>query len=194
MLKNILIKSLEFLNQNESIKELKNADSIEKISTPQIQNDIIKLISFYNYTVGTLFHDYLDLTYNENLVSDSENKIFYHNFSFQPIKITLVTNQEHKPVCVKVFAGYVLTNSSNTTYNITYKYLPDEINNFTDKLNIPKHLAKIVCMGMVSEFLASKNLFNESDYWKNKFMFELFKFKTQKERRLKPLFKLWNKM
>ena len=56
---------------------------------------------------------------------------------------------------------------------------------------LPKTIIKkVICYGIVSEAFACKNLFNESEFWKNKFLFEIFKLKTQKERRVKSTFTL----
>ena len=192
MLKNIFIKCSELLNRNDIIQELKKSNSVDDISNAQIQSDVLKMTSYYNYVVSSIFSEYIDLTFNENLISDENNKIHYFNFSYNPLKILLVTDHSHKPVCANIFTGYILTNAPNKTFNVTYKYIPEEITEFSAELNIPKHLIKIVCYGIVSEFLACKNLYNESEFWKNKFMFELFKHKTQKDRRIKSTFRIWN--
>ena len=42
-----------------------------------------------------------------------------------------------------------------------------------------------ICKG-----LASKEKFTESEFWKNKFLYEIFKLKTKKERRIKSTFSL----
>ena len=55
MLKDILIKSAELLNRDDIINELTNKPNN---LNPAIQNDICRLISYYNYTVKTLCEKY----------------------------------------------------------------------------------------------------------------------------------------
>ena len=82
-----------------------------------------------------------------------------------------------------------LTDLSNHKIKVIYNYVPSEINDLNQGINYPSVLNdKIVCYGIASEFLASKDQFDKSEFWKNKFLFELFKFKTKKERRLKKLY------
>ena len=191
MLKDILIKCSEILNRADITHALKSSNSIDDISNQQTQNDVIKLISFYNFVTISIFQSYIDLINTDTVVSDSSNKIYYYNLTFNPIEIISILDENNSHMSANVFSGYILTNSANKTYKVTYRYLPTEIKNFNSELNLPKIInKKIICYGIVSEFFASKNMFAESEFWKNKFMFEIFKAKTHKERRVKSTFKL----
>lgn len=191
MLREILIKTCEILNKQDIIYELKNNDSVENITNTQLQSDVYKLISFYNFIVQSIFQNYIDMTHTENIISDENNRIEFYNLSYEPIEIISVSDDNRSHCCANVFCNYILTNQSNKKYTITYKYLPEELHDINDKLNIPKLLLKrIICYGIASEYFASKNLFKESDYWKNYFMYEIFKLKTHKERRLKSTFRI----
>ena len=192
MLKNILIKCAEYLNRNDIITALKQHENIDSIEDNSLQIDIIKLISFYNYTVNTIFENYFDLIFTDTATSNDEYKIYYHDFSFKPIKIISLSDNTNNFLSYSVYPNYISVQSSFKTYKITYKYLPEEVKNLTDSINLPSMInKKIICYAMVSEFLASKNLFSESDYWKNKFMYEIFKVKTHKGRHIKSTFCLW---
>ena len=81
-----------------------------------------------------------------------------------------------------------MLSESNKTYFVNYKYLPPEISTLDSELKISDTLKKILCYGVVSEFLASKNLFNESEFWKTKFLNEIFKVRNKRERRFKSTF------
>lgn len=191
MIKEILIKSCEILNRNDIVQSLKNVSKIENISNEQIQSDVYKLLSYYNFVVSSIFQNYFELRFTDTLVSDEYNKIQYYNLSFEPLKILSIYDERHNPLSARVFSGYILTNSANKTYKITYTHLPEDIKDIDSENEIPKLInKKIICYGIVSEYLASKNLFNESDFWKNKFMYEIFRLKTHKERKWKSTFSL----
>lgn len=195
MLKDILIISATIINRNDIVDSLKKASTVENITNEQIKNDVFRLISYYNFVSKTIFHDYFDMVYKDVLKSDENNKIYYFNFSHEPIKIISVSDSNNNHFCANVFTTYLLTKNASTTYHITYKYLPSDVHELNDNLNLPSSVnKKILCYGIASEYFASKNLFNESDFWKNRYMFEIFKLKTKKERRLKSTFSLWNKI
>lgn len=192
MIKEILIKSCEILNRNDIIQTLKSVNKTEEISNEQIQSEVYKLLSYYNFVASSIFQNYFELTFTDTLMSDEYNKIQYYNLSFEPLKILSIYDEKHNPLSARVFSGYILTNSANKTYKITYTYLPEDIKDIDCVSELPKIInKKIICYGVVSEYLASKNLFNESEFWKNKFMYEIFKLKTHKERKWKSTFSLW---
>ena len=70
MMKNILIKCAEILNRNDIISTLKQVNSINEISDYNIQSDVIKLISYYNYITQTIYQEYFDLIITEHVSSD----------------------------------------------------------------------------------------------------------------------------
>ena len=77
----------------------------------------------------------------------------------------------------------------STEYCIEYDYIPNELTDLTDEVQLPVYLnQKVICYGVVSEFLASKDQFDKSEFWKNKFLYEVFKIRIKKERRLRPTF------
>lgn len=193
-MKDILIKCSEILNRSDITKVLKSVDSVDNISDSNIQDEVIKLIGYFNFVTHSIYQNYINLTRTETLKSDENNKIHYYNFSYNPIKIVSAFDENHNRLCATVLSGYILTNSANKTYNITYNYIPDEAKDLNSDVFLPKQLSKrIICYGIVSEFYACKNMFTESEFWKSKFLFEIFKLKTQKERRLKSTFSLWVK-
>lgn len=192
MLKNILIKCAELLNRNDMVKVLKTQTDIAKVSDESLQADLYRLVNYFNFTTSTLFENYFDLSRAETLSSDSNNIIHYHNFSFTPVKILSVKDSLGNENVATVLSAHILTNKPKSKYQVTYCYLPAELNNLTDSLeNFHERLSKVISFGIVSEFFACKNMYQESEFWKNRFLFELFKFKTKKERRLKSTFSLW---
>ena len=188
MLKDILIKSAELLGRDDIIAELNNPTNQTNNS---LQNDILRLISYYNFVVQNLCENYFQIEHTDTLKSNKDRKIYLSSLSFQPSKI-LSVKKENSNQFFSTYSTYILVPNSSVIYNINYSYIPDQILDINSKEILPKNLSqKIVCYGIVSEFLACKNLFNESVFWNNKFMFEIYKSKTNSNKRLKATFKLW---
>ena len=183
MLKDILLKTAELINRDDLIEGLNNTNN-----SPSIQNDICRLISYYNYTLETLCENYFNLIITQKISSDNNKKINYFNFTYKPLKILKVANN-NKQVFFSEYSKYITVPEANNFYEITYKFLPDKITSLNSNTTLPKGITeKIICYGIASEFLASKNQFEKSEYWNNKFMFEIFKSKTSQDRRLKQTF------
>lgn len=188
MLKDYLKKCAIVLNRDDILNAISSFNTVSEIDNNQIKNDVLRLISYFNFTVKTICEDYFDLTDTDSFVSDENGRVYFYNFAFAPIKILEVLDNNKK---INFFShpDYVDLKIPLSNFTITYKYLPDDKTDLSEEVGLPKILSdRIIIYGMVSEFLASKNQFSESEYWKNKFLYELFKFKVKKERRLKSTF------
>lgn len=188
MLKDIILKTAELINRDDITEQLKSQTQTNSNST---QNDILRLISYYNYTIEKLCENYFTIQNTQNIYSDKNRKISYLNFEFEPIKILSVL-KNGKPVLFSEYSKYITVPEANVCYEIVYKYLPDSAKNLEDKITLPKGVTiKTVCYGMASEFLASKNQIDQAEYWNNKFMLEIFKSKTSRNRKIKQTFFIW---
>ncbi len=189
MLKNFLIQCAELLNRNDIIYELKIHSSVNEIKEQSIQNDILRLISFYNYINSSVFDKYLELIKTEIITTNSEGKIYFSMLSKTPIKIIKIDNTYS--LKFMTYPNYIVTNHTNKELKITYQYLPKEATNLSDNLfTDDKNIINTITYGVISEFLASKSLFNESEFWKNRFLYNLFNLKTNKNRFIKASFVL----
>lgn len=185
MLKDILLKTAELINRDDIITEL-NSDSTSHPTL--IENDILRMISYFNYTMETLCDNYFNITNSQVLYSDKNRKISFLNFTYEPTKIEKVTKNE-KPVFYSEYVKYLSVPQAETSYEVTYKFLPEPINNLESNVTLPKGVTtKIICYGIASQFLASKNLTEQAEFWNNKFMLEIFKSKTSKNRKIKQTF------
>lgn len=190
MLKDILIKSAELLNRDDIINELLNQNNIQNSS---LQNDILRLISYYNYTIKNLCQNYFPIEATDIISSDKNRKIYYTSFSFEPLKILSVTSNE-KFHFYQESTTHILVPSQNKIYEVKYTYLPEQITDLNSKEKLPRNInEKIIIYGIISEFLASKNMLEESKFWNNKFMLEIYKSRVNSNKRLKATFKLWAK-
>lgn len=185
MLKDILIKTAELINRDDIINELKSSN---QSSSQAIQNDILRLISYYNYTMEKICENYFTIKNTQKLYSDKNRKISFLNLGFEPIKILSVLKNQ-KPVFFSEYSKYITVPEANSLYEIVYKYLPDQVSNLSQDVILPIGVTtKILCYGIASEFLASKNHIDQAEYWNNKFMLEIFKSKTSKNRKIKKTF------
>lgn len=194
MLKNLIIKCSDLVNRDDISLTLKNVSSLDEIENQNIQSDIIRLIQYYNFTISNIYENYIDAYTSEEIVSNQDGDIFYSDLKYTPLNIVSVSsNFSENNICKS--PTKIETNSPNTTFKITYKYEPNQIMDLNDEITLPLGInQKVVIYSIVSEFLASKDSFEKSEHYKNKFLFEIFKFKTKKERFLKQTFYLWNKI
>ena len=191
MLKNLIIKCSDLVNRDDISLALKNTSSLDEIENQNIQSDIIRLIQYYNFTISNIYENYIDAYTTEEATSNPDGNIFYSDLKYTPLKILSVSNNNFSENNIHISATKIETNSSNTKFKISYKYEPNQISDLNDEILLPLGInQKIVIYSMVSEFLASKDSFEKSEHYKNKFLYEIFKFKTKKERRLKQTFYL----
>ena len=184
MLKNILLETAKIINRDDLIEALNTTNQVSQ----SIENDILRLVSYFNYTLETLCENYFNLTNTQSIYSDKNKKIYYINFKNEPIKISKIS-KNNQSVFFSKYTNFITVPEKNTKYEITYTFLPERVNDLNKKIILPQGITrKILCYGIAGEFLASKNQFEKAEYWNNKFMFEIFKSKTSKDRKVKQTF------
>lgn len=189
MIKEILLKCSHLLNRDDIYSSIKKYNSVDEIENQSLQIDVIKLISYFNFVNCNLFENYLTISHAETLHSDENNRIYFSAFSKRAVKILSVKTTSNQNTLYSIQSTFLSTNAPNSDFIIEYNYTPRDVKDFSDSFEIPFNLnTKILCYGIVSEFLASKDQFEKSEFWKNKFLYEIFKLKTKKERRLKSIF------
>lgn len=186
MFKNFLITCAEMLNREDILNELYKFDTVENVQSNQ--NDILRLIHYYNHTAAAVFEHYIELITSETVSSNNLSEIEYCKLSYEPIKIIEVTDEIGHELKFTTTPFFIKILHPNKLCKVTYHFTPAEIKDFSDPITIPKKVQRAIAYAVVSEFLASKELFKESVFWKDKFTNELFKLKQKKERRLKSTF------
>ena len=152
-------------------------------------NDIYKMISYTNYILSDIFENYIYLNKDEEAISDENNRIYYSNLELTPTKILSVKTTNNINTLFSINATFISTNAPNQSFIINYNYIPNELKNLEDYIDFPLALnLKILCYGIASEYLASKDQFQKSEFWKNRYLYEIFKLKIKKERRIKSTF------
>ena len=189
MLKDILVKCANILGRDDIVSVLNSTDNLDSVEDTHLQADISKLISYLNFTVNTICEHYLELTDIDKVKSNSEGKIFYHNFHHYPIKIIQVKDEKKFPTVYQVFTNFIVTDRPNRLFYVSYRYVPKLVLKLDEDITLPLKINEnVICYGVVSEFLASKRKYNQSVYWKDRFMLEVYKLKVYRERRLKSTF------
>ena len=64
MLKDIILKTAELINRDDITEQLKSQTQTNSNST---QNDILRLISYYNYTIEKLCENYFTIQNTQNI-------------------------------------------------------------------------------------------------------------------------------
>ena len=82
MLKQLLIKCSDILNRDDISSTLKNISSLDEVTNTTIQNDIARMISYYNFTISNIYENYLQIQNVETLSSDENNRIYFSNFNY----------------------------------------------------------------------------------------------------------------
>lgn len=193
MLKNLLIQCAELLNRNDLTKTLKSNSSIESITDESIQNDIFRLMSYYNFVSNSVFNTYIDIFKSEILLTDTSGKINLDNFSSTVKSIVFVKNGTAK-IKYKLYPSFIQTNAPETKLEVYYSFLPADAKDLNSNLcTTNQSILNAISFEILSEFHASKNHYNESDFWKRKFLSSMFNLKNKKERVIKPTFMIWSK-
>ena len=94
-------------------------------------------------------------------------------------------------IVLMIFVASLLAEAAHWLFMPFFKDLPEELKDFSDSLfTKDRKIINTIIYGIVSEFLASKNLYSESDFWKNKFLYNLFFLKNKKSKYIKQTFLL----
>lgn len=188
-IKDIIKKCAQLSNRDDIASAINEANILSEITNTSLKNDIIKLIQYYNFVLENIYENYINIEETDQLISDESNRIYFNSFKYKPIKIIKVTDLNNKNIYCSIHSEYIETNSPYSDFRITYYYTPAPAFELNENLSLPYNLnERVICYGIVSEFLASKDQYDKSEFWKNKFLYEIFKFKVKKERKLKLTF------
>ncbi len=192
MIKELLKKCAELINRDDIVEELNNVNLLEEIEDQQLANDIIRLLNYYNYIVSSVFEFYLPVEEIVEANSDESSKIYYNHLGRNPNKINWVKTKDEGVTHYSLHIDHILVTEPIKPYIVSYNFTPSEIYELNTIYQLPLGINdKIICYGVASEFFASKDQLEKSEYWRNRFLYEIFKIKTKKERRLKKTF--WQK-
>ena len=56
---------------------------IQSIPEVQSQNDILRMISYYNFITNDIFENYLDCDYTESFTTNKNGIVYFENFTYE---------------------------------------------------------------------------------------------------------------
>ncbi len=141
----------------------------------EASEEIKKLVNCLNLTVERIASNYLRLTKKEALVSDSDGKIEYSMFSHSPIEILDVCEGAYNfSTLFSCLPFHLYVPNGGESYIVKYRYLPARVGELNEDVNIAIFVTpRVLSLGMVSDYLLAKNLYDECKFWNEKFESEL---------------------
>ena len=189
MLKDILIKCFTLAGRDDIVSKISSCTKLSDIENGDTLREVQAMIGHFNFVTHSTFEHYLELEKCNLVSSNSSFQIDYGKLESSPILIKRVEDENYKSVRYSVKTEFVQVPRANTSYFVTYNSVPDEVLEMCDDTSfLSKTTEKIIIFATVSQYLATKGKFSESEYFEKKFFDEAFKIKSKKERRLKSTF------
>ncbi len=162
--KDILILSSELIDRKDICDCLKNGSSENSID---VSCDAETLLKCYNLNVSEIVSEYYRLTTVEKFTKNSD-EFKYSLLSKNPLAIVNVLDENFNKVQANIYPTKLLT-KINSGY-IEYEYLPsNQLESDTFIFENTPITARIVALGVASEYLFIKGCFAESENFNAKF-------------------------
>lgn len=150
----------------------KQAGETLPVPTDSVADFIGKLIVCLNMTIERITSEYIPLKKCESVCSDEYSKIAFSSLSarvFEVLRVedavsfeSLVVKQNPDAICVPL---------KYRNYKVTYKYIPTLASSIDDTIELPLAVTnRLACFGVVSDFLLSRNVFDEAKEWNDRFV------------------------
>ena len=174
----ILYEASCLLNNDETSSFLKDyiealdAETELPVATSSVEAFVNKLLVCLNMTVERIASEHIFLKKEEPLTSDENGKIGYSSFSsrvFEVVKVfDSITGEELVPYFA--FDGLVMP-LKYRPYKVLYKFVPSVVTDLDDEIVVPTLVSsRLLCFGIVADFLLTRNVFDEAREWNNKFL------------------------
>lgn len=136
-----------------------------------MQKKINKLIKCINFTTDRIATNYINIKKVQSFVSDAEGKIAYSDFLGGVVDIEYVWDYStSNDLDFKVLPFHLYVGLPNRKVSACYKFVPDEIDDLDEEIVMPPFVTtRILALGVVSDYLLSKNVYDESKYWNERF-------------------------
>ncbi len=140
-----------------------------------VSEDLTKLINCINLSVERIATSYIRLNKTEAFVSDGEGKIAYEDFASPVVEVVDVfTGAFGGGVNYMVMPFNLYLPEPAKRYFVKYRYLPTKVEVLEDEIELPVFVtARLVAMAVSGDYLLSKNLYDESKFWSDKFDTEM---------------------
>lgn len=164
--KDVIKQAVQYLGENELLKTT-ILDGTEAANAQQ--NDKLNiLLTCVNDVVQTLALMYFPLKYEEK-INNSTGKFQFSSLQKNLADILKIVDEHGYDTDFAMFPTYFETKKGN--FIIVYNYLPENIDSFTDVLEIAegKVSLRMVALGTVSRYFLMSGMFNDAEAWENMF-------------------------
>lgn len=146
-------------------------EGLEYAFKPAIKKKIDKLISCINLCTDRIAVSYVTLKKSEALVSDFEGKIAYSDFAQRINRIEKVEDSlSGRELDFRALPFHLYLPYANRRVTVTYSFTPAKVTSLEDEISLPPVIGvRTLALGVVSDFLLSKNIYDESKYWNERF-------------------------
>ena len=139
--------------------------------TSAVKKKIDRLIKCVGLTVDRIASNYLSVNRSEELVSDFQGKISYDDFSASVIEIIAVSDASSgAEIPFNSLPYHLYLPYKNRRVLVDYRFSPRPLKSVDEEIVLPPIVSKrVIALGVVSDYLLSKNVYDEAKYWNEKF-------------------------
>ncbi len=168
----MLVNMLDVVSYLDAYKTAITNETTPSEPTTEVAKKIKKLFTCVNMAVERLASEYFVLTTSENVLSDENKKITLSSLlkrAFEVVKV--VDNNTKTRVIPYFFADYIVVGEKNHGYNLTYRYIPAEVNSLESAIDVSPFVSRrVIAYSVVADLLLTKNAFDEAKFWNDKFI------------------------
>ena len=130
--------------------------------------ELKSLLRCYNLIENEVALDFFPLKTSERFVP-AQGKISYASFSFAPVNILKVTDEEGTPVRFGIMPAYLTVPEECGELEVLYAYSPP-VKELGDETAFSDHIsARLLAFGVASEFCITNRQFSEGAMWGRKY-------------------------
>ncbi len=130
--------------------------------------EVKSLLRCYNLIENEVALDFFPLKTAERFVP-AQGKISYASFSFAPVNILKVTDEEGTPVRFGIMPTYISVPQTAGELEVVYAYSPP-VKDLGDETAFSDHIsARLLAFGVASEFCITNRQFAEGAMWGRKY-------------------------
>ncbi len=176
LVKDVVSLACELIGLDDVSSELKDAENAKEkgedfsFSSP-VKKKIDKLLKCVSLTADRIASNYLSMNTSDEMVSDFQGKISYDEFSHNVIDVITVSDASSEALIkFNALPFHIYLPYKNRRVIVDYRFSPKAVKSIDEYIALPPIISKrTIAFGIVSDFLLSKNIYDESKFWNEKF-------------------------
>lgn len=170
MLKDLIYLSSFYLNLNNVTDYLTALDGEEELIDEDRPVELESLITLSNLVIRNVARKFAPLYFEEVLTSNENCEISFDNFSKSVNEVKMVTLNDGLSVTFRVFPEFIKVGLPNTSYKVSYSYIPEEVRELDATLPLPTNITEDdLCFGVCAEYATMEMLYDEASVFESKF-------------------------